>query len=47
VHLGSDFPILKFAQSALDGLGELGLSDDVRRLFLHDNVVTALALGKP
>ncbi|MGO9069724.1 hypothetical protein [Mycobacterium sp.] len=46
MHLGSDFPILTFA-AALDGLGELGLSDDVRRLFLHDNVVTALALGKP
>ena len=39
----SDFPIMTFVA----GLGELGVSDHVRRLLLADNFVTMLALGKP
>lgn len=39
----SDWPMLDF-QRALAGLDDLGLSDEVRRKFLHDNCVRAFRL---
>lgn len=39
----SDYPILEFG-AALTGVDDLGLSAEVRRLFLHDNAVAAFAL---
>jgi uncharacterized protein len=41
----SDWPMLDFDR-ALTGLDDLGLSDDVRRKFLHDNCVRAFALDR-
>lgn len=41
----SDWPMLDFDR-ALAGLDDLGLSDDVRRKFLHDNCVRAFALDR-
>jgi predicted TIM-barrel fold metal-dependent hydrolase len=42
----SDWPMMTF-DATLTGVDELCRSDEVRRLFLHDNAVAAFALDKP
>ncbi len=41
----SDWPILEFG-TALDGVEALGLSPEVRKLFLHDNAIAAFNLKR-
>jgi predicted TIM-barrel fold metal-dependent hydrolase len=45
VLFGSNYPMLTPAQ-ALDGLDQLGLTDETRRLFLHDNAVRVFQLAQ-